>query len=146
VNGDFGDEQGLDGGEFRNRRIQGECGDDRKARALSKPLVGKLMSQMSTAGLVNGTPGPGGGFFLSREPSDISLLEIVRLFEKVEEGLTCPFGPGCCGVGDYCRCITIWQRRMKRLIDWLTCTTLETFTTHPVKLDRSTEPELNPHA
>ena len=116
-----------------------------KARALSKPLVGKLMSQMSTAGLVNGTPGPGGGFFLSREPKDINLIEIVRLFEKVEEGLTCPFGPGWCGVGDPCPLHYELEEKNEEMIDWLTRTSLAVFTEHDVKPDRGIEPEFAPN-
>lgn len=103
------------------------------ARNLSRPLVGKLMSQMSTAGLVNGTPGPGGGFFLARPPSEISLLEIVRLFEKVEEALMCPFGPGWCGNGDPCPFHYELEEKRDEMMDWLTKTNLEVFANHPVK-------------
>ena len=130
---------------FESKGFKANAATIAKARALSKPLVGKLMSQMSTAGLVNGTPGPGGGFFLSREPSDISLLEIVRLFEKVEEGLTCPFGPGWCGMGDHCPLHYDLAEKNEEMIDWLTRTTLKAFTTHSVKPDRGTEPEFAPH-
>lgn len=103
------------------------------ARNLSRPLVGKLMSQMSTAGLVNGTPGPGGGFFLARPPSEISLLEIVRLFEKVEEALMCPFGPGWCGNGDPCPFHYELEDKRDEMMSWLKKTNLEVFTQHPVK-------------
>lgn len=103
------------------------------ARSLSRPLVGKLMSQMSTAGLVNGTPGPGGGFFLSRAPKDIALIEIVRLFEKVEDGLMCPFGPGWCGNGDPCPFHYDLEEKRDDMMEWLNKTTLEGFTNHGVK-------------
>ena len=103
------------------------------ARSLSRPLVGKLMSQMSTAGLVNGRPGPGGGFFLSRAPKDIVLIEIVRLFEKLEDGLMCPFGPGWCGNGDPCPFHNDLEAKRDDMMDWLSKTTLEAFTTHPMK-------------
>ena len=53
-----------------------------KARAISKPLVSKLMSQISMAGLVQGKPGPGGGFFLARKPEEISLLDIICLTNR----------------------------------------------------------------
>ncbi|MDQ8179876.1 Rrf2 family transcriptional regulator [Pelagicoccus sp. SDUM812005] len=106
------------------------------ARNLSRPLVGKLMSQMSTAGLVNGTPGPGGGFFLSRPPSEITLLEIVRLFEKVEESLMCPFGPGWCGNGDPCPFHYELEDKRDEMMSWLSNTNLEVFTKHPIKPDR----------
>ncbi len=116
-----------------------------KARTLSKPLVGKIMSQMSTAGLVNGTPGPGGGFFLARDPKDIPLIEIVKLFEKVEEGLSCPFGPDWCGTGDYCPLHFELAEKNDEMIDWLTRTTLDVFTQHSVKPDRGTDPEFAPN-
>lgn len=103
------------------------------ARNLSRPLVGKLMSQMSTAGLVNGTPGPGGGFFLSREPSDIKLLEIVRLFEKVEENIMCPFGPGWCGNGDPCPLHDDLSKKRADMMAWLSDISLDVFTKHSVK-------------
>ena len=112
-----------------------------KARCLSKPLVAKLMSQMSTAGLVNGRPGPGGGFYLARTPDKISLLEIVKLFEKVEEGLTCPFGPGWCGTGDHCPLHFELAEKNDQMIDWLTKTSLEVFSKHPVKPNRANCPE-----
>lgn len=106
------------------------------ARNLSRPLVGKLMSQMSTAGLVNGTPGPGGGFFLSRDPKDIKLIEIVKLFEKVEESLMCPFGPGWCGNGDPCPLHFELEDKRDEMLEWLSGTNLEVFTKHSVKPDK----------
>jgi len=106
-----------------------------RARNLSRPLVGKLMSQMSTAGIVNGTPGPGGGFFLARAPKDISLLEVVRLFEKVEEALLCPFGPGWCGNGEPCPFHFDLEEKRDEMMAWLKSTNLEVFTSHPVKPD-----------
>ncbi len=113
-----------------------------KARALSKPLVGKLMSQMSTAGLVNGTPGPGGGFFLAKAPSEIALLEIVRLFEKIEDGLTCPFGPGWCGNGDPCPLHYELEEKNEEMIAWLKNTKLDVFTDHEIKPDRRDYPDI----
>jgi Rrf2 family protein len=71
-------------------------------RNISKPLVAKLLVVLSQAGLVNGAPGPSGGYALARDPSQISLLEIVSLFEKVEDRSMCPFGPDWCGNGDPC--------------------------------------------
>lgn len=106
------------------------------ARSLSRALVAKLMSQMSTAGLVNGTPGPGGGFYLARPPSEIYLLEIVRLFEKVEDALMCPFGPGWCGNGDPCPFHYTLEEKRDEMMGWLSKTNLAVFTTHPVKPER----------
>ena len=82
---------------------------------------------------IKGAPGPGGGFFLSREPSDIKLLEIVSLFEKVEESLMCPFGPGWCGNGDPCPLHNELSKKRDDMVAWLSTTSLDVFTKHPVK-------------
>lgn len=73
-----------------------------RARKMPQTLVAKLLTQMSTAGLVDGTRGPGGGYWLAREPRTVSLQQIVEVFEKSNEGLLCPFGPGWCGHREPC--------------------------------------------
>jgi Rrf2 family protein len=72
------------------------------SRNLSQPLVAKVLTVLSQAGLVHGTRGPGGGYRLAREPKTITLFEVVDLFEGHRDPSACPFGPGWCGVGDPC--------------------------------------------
>lgn len=72
-------------------------GEIAKARSLSRALTAKLLTQLATAGLVRGTPGPGGGYLLAQDPHSISLLAIVSLFEQTEKPAQCPFGPDWCG-------------------------------------------------
>ena len=76
-----------------------DIADDRN---LPQPLVAKLLTTLSTGGLVDGTRGPGGGYWLAKSPSCISLADIAELFEKENEGIMCPFGPGWCGKGEPC--------------------------------------------
>ena len=70
--------------------------DIAQSRRLSKPLVAKLLTLLSQAGYIEGTPGPGGGYRLSRPPQSITMFEIASLFERTEEAGTCPFGPIWC--------------------------------------------------
>lgn len=72
------------------------------ARSLSKPLVAKVLTILSQAGLIGGAPGPGGGYHLAKPASEIFLIDIVRLFEKTDEEDRCPFGPHWCGHHDPC--------------------------------------------
>ncbi len=72
------------------------------SRNLPVPAVRKVMTTLSQAGLVSSAPGPGGGFVLAKPPGKISLQDIVRLFERLEENLSCPFGPDWCGTGPQC--------------------------------------------
>ena len=71
-------------------------------RELSQPLVAKLLTILSTAKLVDGARGPGGGYWLAKAPEDIRLCDIVSLFERAEKDVLCPFGPNWCGHGEPC--------------------------------------------
>lgn len=67
-----------------------------KDRNLPKPVVAKILTMLAQAGLVTGSPGPGGGYRLARPPAAISLWDVSELFER-DEDTACPFGPGWCG-------------------------------------------------
>ncbi|MDQ8200274.1 Rrf2 family transcriptional regulator [Pelagicoccus enzymogenes] len=55
---------------------------------LPQPTVSKTMNALVIAGFAQSSHGPHGGFSLARHPSDICLIEIVRIFEKCD-GLPC---------------------------------------------------------
>ena len=71
-------------------------------RNLSQALVAKVLTVLSQVGLVLGTRGPGGGYRLARDPSQISIHDVVEVFEGHREINQCPFGPGWCGIGEPC--------------------------------------------
>ena len=65
-------------------------------------MVAKILSALSQAGLVSGSPGPGGGYALARSPHLMRLREPYDLFEREDTSNNCPFGGGVCGVGEPC--------------------------------------------
>lgn len=71
-------------------------------RNYSQVTVAKVLTLLSQAGIVIGNRGPGGGYRLARKPEDIHLIDIVQVFENVEDSLRCPFGPGYCGDNPPC--------------------------------------------
>ena len=73
-----------------------------KTRGSSQALTAKLLTQLASAGLVSGQPGPGGGYTLAKPSSAICLLDIASLFEQTEPPSVCPFGHDWCGKGDPC--------------------------------------------
>lgn len=87
----------YDGGETKLNSA-----DIASMRELPQPIVAKVLTTLSSLGLVDGTRGPGGGYWLKKSPEDISLMEIVAEFERADSGLMCPFGPNWCGHGDPC--------------------------------------------
>jgi Rrf2 family transcriptional regulator, iron-sulfur cluster assembly transcription factor len=97
-----------------------------EARRITPVLAAKLMTEMARAGLLTGSPGPGGGYRLAREPAQITLDEVVRIFEKDGDSL-CPFGPGWCGTGNPCPLHDDFEEIERHTHEFLCNTTLEGF-------------------
>jgi Rrf2 family protein len=76
--------------------------DVAEARGLPQTLAAKILTRLSQAGLLSGSPGPGGGYTLTRPPGQICLYDIVSIFEHPSEKPACPFGPNWCGAGENC--------------------------------------------
>lgn len=68
-----------------------------KARNISPVLTAKLLTQLASAGYLSGQPGPGGGYTLVKAAKDIRLIDIVALFEQIDNSSRCPFGSEWCG-------------------------------------------------
>jgi Rrf2 family protein len=98
-----------------------------RARGMSAVLAAKLMSEMATAGLLVGTPGPKGGYRLAMPPEEIRLGDIVRIFEPPQREAPCPFGPGWCGQGPHCPLHDDFLRIQAMTTQFLETTTLAGF-------------------
>ncbi len=80
-------------------------GSQKISEAINLPqtLVAKVLTTVSTAGIIEGTRGPRGGYRLSKAPSEISVYQIVKLFGQDKDNDDfCPMGPGWCGIKDKC--------------------------------------------
>lgn len=108
------------------KRLAGS-GEIAEARDLSKALVAKILTLLSSAGLVTGKSGPAGGYQLARDPSSISLLDVVRVFEDLESQVMCPFGPHWCGVGPQCPLHDTFVELRQQVIDRLAQETFAQF-------------------
>ncbi|MCB1204567.1 MAG: Rrf2 family transcriptional regulator [Verrucomicrobiae bacterium] len=98
-----------------------------ESRRISHALTAKLLTQLSSAGLVRGQPGPGGGYQLAKDPAEINLLGIVSLFEQTEPPSLCPFGQGWCGHGEPCPLHESLLSLQERSRDFLENTKLAVF-------------------
>lgn len=98
-----------------------------KQRKLSPAIVGKVLTTLSQVGLVSGAPGPGGGYTLAVAPQEITLLDIVRPFDRLEDTLMCPFGEGWCGTGPQCPLHTQLDQLRQQIANFLQRTTLAKF-------------------
>ena len=86
----------------------------------SEPALAKVLQRLAQQGILAGRPGPGGGYVLSRPAADVSLWELVTLFEGPNFGRACIFGlPRCSGEG-HCPLHDEWQQirgRLMRLLE-----------------------------
>lgn len=98
-----------------------------EARQLPKPLVAKILTLLSAAGWVEGRPGPSGGYRLARPAAEITLLDVVNVFENPEDRVMCPFGPNWCGVGDPCPMHFKLLEMHQQMLDRLAGETFEQF-------------------
>ena len=97
------------------------------SRGLPKPVVAKVLTTLSQVGLVAGSPGPGGGYWLARPPEEITLYDVAALFDRLDENLSCPFGPHWCGHGAHCPIHSQLDALRGQMIDFLRKNTFARF-------------------
>ena len=78
----------------RTRRVS--AADIADARGLQRPFVAKLLSALSQVGIVSGSPGPGGGYALAKDPAEIRLRDVWLVFERPETHQVLPFFEQTC--------------------------------------------------
>lgn len=98
-----------------------------EARQLSRQLVAKILTVLSAERLVSGKPGPSGGYQLSRPAGEITLLDVVRIFEDPKDRVMCPFGPNWCGTGKNCPLHDTFLEMHQQALDRLACETFAQF-------------------
>ena len=71
---------------------------------------GKILNQLTRAGLLESTRGRTGGFRLARPAARIALLDVVAPFEPVAAVRTCVLGNGRCRDSRPCAAHDRWRR------------------------------------
>jgi Rrf2 family protein len=77
---------------------------------LSKSYVSKIFQDLSRAGLVLAIPGRKGGYRLSRDPREISLLDVVEILDGGERGNCCLLADGRCSVQEACGVVSAIEK------------------------------------
>jgi len=89
-------------------------------QGLSLKYLERILPQLVADNLVEGVHGKGGGYRLSRDPSEISVAEVL----KVSEGDIAPVacledGAKLCDRVDECRTISVWKGLNERINEYL---------------------------
>lgn len=89
----------------------------------------QLITVLRKAGLIESFRGPKGGHKLATAPSNISLGQIVRLFEGQTELVTCITEPDNCSMSDECTLRNAWKDATEALYEKLDAITIESLLT-----------------
>jgi Rrf2 family protein len=99
---------------------------DDLAQAVDVPrnYLGKILHQLGRAGILLSARGKHGGFTLSVPPSEISLLDVVSLFDDIGEQRSCLFGRPECNDEDPCPAHHRWRATAEQLSTFFRETTI----------------------
>lgn len=95
-----------------------------RQRDLSREYLAKVFGLLSRADLVTPVRGKKGGYMLSRDPSEISLLEIIEAVEGEQALNLCQYDPPKCEYAEECKVQEIWADLQKIFTETLQSKTL----------------------
>ena len=96
-----------------------------RREAISEKFLGQIVIVLRAAGLVDSIRGKGGGYILSRPPSQITLREVVEALEEGLELVECLGNPRICSRVSLCVSRVLWKNLNDRIHEFLNSTTLE---------------------
>lgn len=92
---------------------------------LPRHFVAKIFQDLVRKGLLTSAKGRGGGFALARNPSEISLYDIVAVIDGVEGLDSCVVGLGKCDDRQPCPQHDYWKPVRQHLKEFLLKTSLD---------------------
>jgi len=113
--------------DLATRKPEGfESSRDIAARQGIPPkLIAQILALLSRGGLLEGARGPLGGVRLVREPSSISLREVIELVEGPLGITKCLVQPGECRNQGACPLQGIWAEAQERMLEVLEGKTIQ---------------------
>lgn len=111
-----------------------QVGEISKRQDISVKYLEQLIRPLKKAKLITSVRGPKGGHVLAKEPKEVTLGQVVRLFEGQSELVECISCPEKCPMSDDCRVRLAWKEATQAMYEKLDTTTIadlmlgETFT------------------
>ena len=104
-----------------NRRVT--LADISELQGISLSYLEQLFARLRRASLVQGTRGPGGGYKLGREASEISVAEILTAVDEKVDMTGCE-GNATCNNGKPCLTHELWNTLSRDIYEFLDGITL----------------------
>ena len=95
-----------------------------KRQDISVKYLEQIIRPLKGAKLIISVRGPKGGHMLAKRPEEITLGQIVRLFEGQSELVKCINYPERCPMSDDCRVRLAWKEATQALFEKLDTTTI----------------------
>ncbi len=89
------------------------------------PILHQVLRELQKANLLTSQSGPRGGYRLTRDPGDITLLEIVEALEGSVHLDQCAFSGGPCHWDQVCALHDMWTEARQAFSDSLSTHTLK---------------------
>ena len=105
------------------RRVQAQ--EIAAAEGIPTPFLAKVLQQLARGNLIDSFKGPGGGFSLNRNAGEISLYDIFRVVDGVEDLDRCAVGLAQCNDFAPCPLHDTWKSVRVHLLQYLKKTSLE---------------------
>jgi Rrf2 family protein len=99
-------------------------GEISKRQDISVKYLEQLIRPLKQASMVTSVRGPKGGHLLAKKPEEISLGQIVRLFEGQSELVECISKPELCKMSDDCQVRLAWKDATRVLYEKLDSTSI----------------------
>jgi Rrf2 family protein len=81
-----------------------------KKQEISEPYLEQIMIPLKNAGYVRTTRGCNGGYFLNKDPKDITVLAVIELFEGDLNLVDCVSEEKNCPRIKNCQTSSVWKR------------------------------------
>jgi Rrf2 family protein len=91
------------------------------ALGISQPMCSKIMKLLLKGGVLKSRRGATGGYYLSRQPQDISLWAVLQAVEGVGDLAKCLETPEACAHSAQCAVRPQWQQLNNLLQQIFTC-------------------------
>jgi Rrf2 family protein len=99
-------------------------GEISKRQDISVKYLEQLIRPLKKANLVTSVRGPKGGHLLAEKPQNISLGQVVRLFEGQSDLVKCVSFPEKCAMSDDCQVRLAWHDATRVLYEKLDSTNI----------------------
>ncbi len=103
---------------------------------LPRNYLSKILHTLARQGVLESLKGPGGGFRLAAPSTDLSLFDVVSLFDDLAPGRTCVLGLPRCSDADPCPVHERWVPVSERIVRFFRETTLADAATEAMESGR----------